>query len=237
MKKLLTFTIACIFALLSALSAPLKVFGSAATPKSGEYACVLQENAFFYSAPDERRGLFLLPATYYVKLLEYGEEYCRIEYLYDGENVKKLLGYAKTSALTFVEYTPVQPYFSYLFEVRYRIEENGLTDSTFLNEITLTCAYYGDFKIGSETYCYVLRGGTLGYVPKPANLTIPKNTEYEEWVAQQTPTDAPTEPPLQEQEESSPAQIAILIALCLLVPTLAALILKPPRRPPYETDG
>lgn len=237
MKKLLTFTIVCILSIFSALSAPCKISGSATTPTSGEYACVLQENAFFYSAPEERRGLFLLPATYYVKLLDYGEEYCRIEYLYDGENVKKLVGYAKTSALTFVEYTPNEPYFCYLFDVHYRIEEGGLTDSTFLNEITLTCAYYGDYKIGSETYCYVLRGGTLGYVPKPAYLSIPKNNEYEEWLAQQTPPDTSAESPTQSQESSSPAQIAILIALCLLVPTLAALILKPPRRPPYETDG
>ena len=237
MKKLLTFTIVCILTLFSGLTSPLTISGSATTPTSGEYACVLQENAFFYSAPDERRGLFLLPATYYVKLLDYGEEYCRIEYLYDGDNVKKLIGYAKTSTLTFVEYTPVQPYFFYLFDVHYRIEEDGLTDSTFLNEITLTCSYYGDYKIGSETYCYVLRGGTLGYVPKPAYLTIPKNKEYEEWVAQQTAAESSTESTSQEQEESSPAQIAILIALCLLVPTLAALILKPPRRPPYETDG
>ena len=29
---------------------------------------------------------------------------------------------------------------------------------------------------------------------------------------------------------------AVMIALCLLVPVLAALILKPPRRPPYESD-
>ena len=112
-----------------------------------------------------------------------------------------------------------------------------MTDSTFLNEITLTCAYYGDYKIGSETYCYVLRGGTLGYVPKPTYITIPKNNEYEEWVAQQTPENSQTELPTQSEESSSPAQIAILIALCLLVPTLAALILKPPRRPPYETDA
>ena len=188
------------------------------------------------SAPDERRGLFLLPATYYVKVLDYGEEYCRVQYLFDDEHVKKLIGYAKTSALTFVEYTPNEPYFYHLFDVRYRIEEDVLIDSAFLNEITLTCAYYGDYKIGSETYCYVLRGGSLGYVPKPSSLRVPKNTEHEEWLAQQIPDSSAPPAPLEEQS-SSPAQIAILVALCLLAPILAALILKPPRRPPYETDG
>lgn len=237
MKKLLILTIVCTLTLLNALSAPKKIIGLADTPSSGDYACVLQENAFFYSAPDERRGLFLLPATYYVKLLDYGEEYCRVEYLYDGDNVKKLIGYTKTSALTFVDYTPKEPYYYYLFDVRYRIEENSLTDSAFLNEITFTCAYYGDYKIGSETYCYVLRGGSLGYVPKPIHLRVPKNLEYEEWLAHQTPESPESEAPSDENQPSSPAQIAILIALCLLVPILAALILKPPRRPPYETDG
>jgi hypothetical protein len=206
-------------------------------PQEYEYACILQENTFFYASPDEKRGLFLLPVTYYVKLLEYGEAFCRVEYLYDDEKVQKLVGYAKTETLTFVEYTPQTPYFSCFFDVCYRIEGEGLDDSSFLNEIRLTCAYYGDYTIGSKTYCYVLREGALGYVPKPASLHVPRNTEYENWLISQTPSSS--EAPIQskEKESSSPAQIAILVALCLLVPILAALILKPPRRPPYETDG
>lgn len=236
MKRFLIFTILCILAL-SSLSSPPKKSAKADAPTSGGYACILQENTFFYSAPDERRGLFLLPTTYYVKILDYGEEYCRVQYLYDDENVKKIIGYAKTSALTFVEYTPEEPYFYFLFDVRYRIEEDGLTDSAFLNEIILTCAYYGDYKIGSETYCYVLRGGSLGYVPKPDFFPFQKNTEYEEWLTQQTPVNSETSDSSEEMDSSSPAQIAILVALCLLVPVLAALILRPPRRPPYETDG
>ena len=237
MKKILTLTTACILTLLFCVLPLHPKRARADAPQGSGYACILQENVFFYSAPDERRGLFLLPATYYVKLLEYGEEYCRVEYLSDDENVKKLIGYAKTEALTFVEYVPKTPYFRHFFDVRYRIEEDGLDDSSFLNEITLTCAYYGDYKIGSETYCYVLRGGSFGYVPKPTTLRIPQNTEYEEWLATQAPPPEETPPASEEKEGSSPAQIAILVALCLLVPVLAALILKPPRRPPYETDG
>lgn len=219
------------------LPPPLMRKGEAATPQSNGYACILQENVFFYSAPDERRGLFLLPTTYYVKILDYGEEYCRVEYLYDDEYVKRLVGYAKTSALTFVDYTPAVPYFYHLFEVRYRIEEDGLIDSSFLNEIVFTCAYYGEYKIGSESYCYVFRDGSLGYVPKPSSLRVPKNTEYEEWLSQQNPTTSDSQATTSLEESSSPAEIAILVALCLLAPLLAALILKPPRRPPYETDG
>ena len=235
MKKFFLATILSILLCIPFLPKPLTA--QANEPVTGTYACILQENTFFYSAPDERRGLFLLPTTYYVKLLDYGEEYSRVEYLYDDGNVKKLVGYTKTSALTFVEYVPKRPYFHYEFEVSYRIEDDGLEDSAFLNEITFTCAYYGDYKIGSETYCYVLRGGSFGYVPKPTNLRVIENTEYEEWLAAQTPLESDTESVPVQKESSSPAQIAILVALCLLVPVLAALILKPPRRPPYETDG
>ncbi len=178
----------------------------------------------------------MLPPTYYVKLVEYGTEYSRVEYLYDDLQTQKLVGYAKTERLTFVDYAPKQPYFYHVFEVSYRLDGGGTT-SEFLDEITLTCAYYGDYKIGSRTYCYVLREQTFGYVPKPIDLTVPENTEYAEYLGSlSAETAAKEETTSEEKSSSTPAQIAILVSLCLLVPVLAALILKPPRRPPYETE-
>ncbi len=213
---------------------PFKSKTAHAQPTSGTYACILQADTFFYAATDEDKGLFLLPKTYYVKLLDYGNEYSRVEYLTDEEGAKKLTGYVKTAALTFVDYQPKTPYFTYQFELHYRIEEGKLTDSSFLNEIKVSCTYYGDYVIGSTYYCYVLREDSFGYVPKPTALTVPENTEYADFLASQQ--SSPDESAPKEEPTSSPAQVAILIALCLLVPVLAALILKPPRRPPYETE-
>ncbi len=158
-----------------------------------------------------------------------------MEYLYDDAQAKKLVGYAQTQLLTFVEYLPKRPYFYSTFDLSYRIDESFVENSDFLTEITLSCTYYGDYKIGSKTYCYVMRGESFGYVPKPATLTVPENTEYADYLAGLA-VSKPVETPV-ESKESSPAQIAILVALCLLVPVLAAFILKPPRRPPYETDA
>ena len=197
------------------------------------YACIL-EDAFFYSAPDERYGVFLLPKTYYVKVTEYGAEYCKIEYLYDAATTRKLTGYAKTELLTFVDYIPSRPYLYYIFQLKYTIGDTQFDDSSFLTQITTDCAYYGDYKIGSKTYCYVLRGETFGYVPKPETLSFEENTEYADMLANKDSSlesDASTSP-----NNSSPAQIAILVALCLLVPILAAFIVRPPKRPPYESD-
>lgn len=238
MKK---FILSVFLPLLLFLSASFPVFQpplsatADASPTTGSYACVLNENTYFYSTRDEKRGLFLLPTTYFVKVLSVEPDFCKIEYLYDDTNVKKLTGYAKTSELTFVDYVPTRPYLYHLFNVRYTIEGGFSNDDTFLNEITVTCAYYGDYKIGSETYCYVLRGDSFGYIPKPADLYIEPNAEYADRLSSEQPTVDP-QPPTQDQEGMPPAQIAILIVLCLLVPVLAALILKPPKRPPYETD-
>ncbi len=201
---------------------------------SDSYACVLTDEAFFYSSRDERRGVFLLPKTYYVKLLDVDEEFCKIEYLYDDTYVQKLIGYAKTSDLTPVPYVPKRPYLYRLVDVHYTIGGGSVPSSGFLDQITITCAYYGDYRIGSETYSYILREGSFGYIPKPEDLTYDPNTEYAEWEAanaEQEKTEEET-----PKEEASPAQIAILIALCLLVPVLAALILRPTKRSPYDQD-
>lgn len=206
-----------------------------AAPAAGSYACILSDDAFFYPDNSGRKGLFLLPKSYYVKILETASEYTKIEYLYDDTYVQKLVGYVRTDKLTVVDYVPKRPYLYRLFEISYRIDETPLNDSAFLDEIKMTCAYYGDYKIGSETYCYVLRGEEFGYVPKPADFSYDENTEYAEWLAaQEQPVTAPATSA--DEKSSSPAQIAILVALCLLVPVLAALILRPNRKTPYEDE-
>lgn len=206
-------------------------------PTQGAYACIL-EDAFFYAVPDENRGVFLLPKTYYVRLLEYGNEFCKIEYQADENIAQRVVGYAKTKMLTFVDYVPNRPYLYYTFDVVYQIIDTDVLDPSYLTQVTMTCAYYGDFKVGSKTYCYVLRGSQFGYVPKPATLHYEENTEYAEYLENlQVSVPAPDEEQNSTKNSKvSPVQIGILVVLCLLVPFLAALILKPPRRPPYETE-
>lgn len=203
---------------------------------AGAYACVLEDNTFFYAAKDEKQGLFLLPKTYFVKVLDSAPDYTKIEYLTDSAITKKLIGYAKTSALTFVDYVPQTPYLYLSFNVTYKLSDD-LLDPSFLNELVVKCTYYGDYAIGSKTYCYVLRGEEFGYILKPDDLSIAENPEYADRLQAQTPApEIENEPTEEESDSASPAQIAILIALCLLVPVLAALILKSPRKPPYEEE-
>ena len=152
MKKLFSLFVRLLAVLVLCLQTALPVRTARAAssrPQTGAYACILTDSTFFYSAADEKRGMFLLPRTSYVRLLEYGHEYCRVEYLQDSEKTKRLVGYAKTNELTFVDYQPTRPYLYYLFEIKYRLDDSEITSSDFLTEIVLTCAYYGDYKIGS----------------------------------------------------------------------------------------
>ena len=204
---------------------------------TAQYACILNENTYFYSTKDETRGLFLLPQTYYVKVLSKDVDFCYVEYLADSPKSKRLCGYAKTSELTFVDFLPQTPYLYHTFEVSYYINDGLVGDSSFLNALTVECLYYGDYVVGTKTYCYVLRDESFGYVPKPNGFSYPKNSEYADYLSTQIPVTPDGSDETQTPNESMPpAQIAILVVLCLLVPTLATLILKPPRRPPYEQE-
>ena len=234
MKKFIIAAILPLLYFLFPLFAPISTSAQSVTAPQSGYACVLTNSAYFYASRDENRGLFLLPESYFVKVLSVDGEYCRIEYLYDDTYAKKLTGYAKTNDLTFVDYTPQTPYLYHIFEVRYTIDDDFFENDDFLSQITVTCTYYGDYKIGSKTYCYVLRGDSFGYIPKPETLVYERNLEYEEHLVTEPP--AEEFPPNHTDTGMPPAQIALLIAICLLVPTLAALVLKPPKRPPYDTE-
>lgn len=206
------------------------------SPTSGDYACILSNDVFFYSSADERKGVFLLPKSYYVRLIEYRSDFCKVEYQRTESAAQRLVGYVKTKELAFVDYVPARPYLYYVFDVTYTIEDAEPNDSSFLTQMTVSCVYYGDYKVGSELYCYVLRGDEFGYIPKPFGLSYDENTEYNDYLSSLTPPVLNPPSDTKVETDTSPMQVAILIVICLLVPVLAALVLKPPRRPVYEIE-
>ena len=236
MKKFIIFqtrAFLCVLFALVYLFIPLTSPLHAKSEPTPRYACILTDDVYLYASSNERSGLFLLPRTYYVKILEEKPEFTKVEYSLDGADTKKITGYCKTDQLTFVDYVPKDPYFFSYFELTYRIEDDG-KNYPFLTEIKVTCAYYGEYPIGSETYCYVLREDAFGYVPKPDDLFVPVNTEYDDRFQTPLPDDG-TEPPL-NSDALPPMQIVTIVLLCLLAPILASLILRPNRKQPTYKD-
>ena len=204
-----------------------------ATASGETYACVLSGETYFYTSETESSGLFILPTTYYVKVVDVKKQYTKVEYLTDGANTRKLVGYCKTEQLTFVDYLPQTPYLYHFFDVTYTADPSQAVGDGFLNTVTLTCAYYGDYFVGSTAYAYVLQGDGFGYVPKPSGFSFPENPEY---AARQEAPAPPDDGGKQDETASNPAQIAILVVLCLLAPILAAVILRTTRQKPYDFD-
>lgn len=225
MKKIFTFLLSLFF-----LIAPQGVSFATitASASSGDYACILSDGVYFHTAESPSSGIFALPKSYYVKVLSIGERYTKVEYLTDGERTKKLTGYCLTEELTFVDYTPVNPYLYATFDVIYTAE-NGESGDAMLDKLTVPCSYYGSYTIGAKEYAYVLQRGEFGYVPKPADFTYSENGEY----AARLDGDASNAP---ASTNGNGSQVALLIVLCLIVPLLAALLIKGAKPLPYELD-
>lgn len=203
-------------------------------PSVSSYACVLTDDVYLYATKSEQSGLFVLPKTYYVKVLSTADDFCKVEYLFDGASTKKITGYCKTEQLTFVDYIPQTPYFYYLFDLTYYVNPDE-KDSPLLDKITVTCAYYGSYQIGSNTYCYVLRGDDFGYVPLPTDFSFVENDEYAANTAHQNDQPAADQTPTVIQP-TNPVQIAAIVLLCLIIPIVAALILRQPKKSFYEWE-
>ena len=192
------------------------------------YACILTSDVYFHQAETDASALFTLPKTYFVKVLAVGTPYTKVEYQTEAKHVKPLIGYCLTSQLTFVDYIPVNPYLYATFEVKYAAE-NAEQGDAFLEKLTFTCGYYGDYTMGTKTYAYVLRDGEYAYVPKPTDFRYAENPEYADRLS--TEADASL-----SASSATPIQMGLLVVLCLLVPLLSALIIKSSKSPYFDPE-
>lgn len=74
------------------------------------WAKVTSENSLFYAQPDNQSGLFVLPKTYFVKLVDEDENFYKAEY-------KELSGFVKKEDVLPMNGTPICPYFVETFRV------------------------------------------------------------------------------------------------------------------------
>lgn len=198
---------------------------SAPSESSDSYACILSDETFLYPAEEEKDALFLIPKTYYVKVVERGEEYSLVEYGSGTPAFPTLSGYCKTEELTFVDYTPARPYPQAEIRLTYTLED-ALPSS--LSTFSVTASYYGDYAVGSTLYCYVYAGDNFGYVVRP-DFTLEQNTDY-------LPSSNPPKQP--ESFPYTPLILGSAVVVLLFVSFLAALRSRSPRsRDWYEESS
>lgn len=228
-------TLTLFFCAIVLLSCPfsIKKTKTARAEETFNYAYIPDTSVAFYSDAEEtsRLLLFYLPETYFVRILGETDGYYRVSYLDETDGAKPVTGYVSAASVIKADFTPSTPYLRKKIEVTYYAPGYYGESGDILSRYTVSCAYYGNFSENGKEYCYVLRGDSFGYVDRPMGFTYPRNTEFEDHAA---PTEAPSEE--NSAEGLSPAQIVFLVLLCLLIPTLAALILRSPKKRSYPDD-
>lgn len=219
--------------LLSFLSYPIKG-ASRARAEEPSYAYIPNTSVAFYSDAEEasRLLLFYLPETYFVRILGEIDGFYRVTYLDDVDGAKPLTGYVSSSLVVKVDFIPETPYLRKKIEVTYYAPGYYDGSDDLLSRYTVSCPYYGSYSEKGKDYCYVLRGDRFGYVDRPMGFTYPRNDEYEKHAS----FSKEPEETVADASGLSPAQIVFLVLLCLLIPTLAALVLRSPKKSVYSDD-
>lgn len=213
---------------------PLPLSASAEElPASEVYAVAARSDVWLYAEESEETGLFLLPYTYYVRVVERGEEYSAVVYGEDIAPYRTVEGYCKTDMLTFVDFIPERPFLKLEVTVTYTVEgaASEMGNGTF-DKIDRTFHYYGTSYLGTRRYFYVLSDGVFDYIPAERDVTFELNTDY----LQETVAPAPEEPEIEPASTLSPVGIAALITGILAVCAIAFFVLRGKRPSPSESE-
>ncbi len=201
-----------------------RVSALAATDEpSATYAVAAMEGTYFYKSPSENSGLFIIPHTYYVKILNLGDPFCAVEYHTDEYPYQRVSGYCKKEELTFVDFVPARPYLNKQISVRYTLPEQEFSPSGSgsLDSVTVNYAFYGEFPVGSTTYHYVYGNGAFGYVPAQEKISYELNTDF----IKDTATEE-AQPPATDSQEISGVTFLFLGALALSALVVAFFVLR-----------
>ncbi len=211
-----------VFFAASAFSPPLE-----AKADTLRYAVAADDNVWFYASENEDGRLFLIPESYYVRVLSEGESFTAVEYLVNDPPYRKVVGYCETTALTFVDFIPARPFLKMELTVSYTLRNGGADfgDRPVFSEIERSYVYYGMRYEAGVPYAYVLYEGSFGYIPVEAEPVFEKNDDY-------------LSVPVSPSEGASPAkkgglnaaQIAVICVVCVAAVAAAVFILRGRRR-------
>ncbi len=223
MKRLLLLA-ALAAAALFLFPAPL----GARADEAERYAVAAATDVWFYAAENEESGLFVLPYTYYVRVLKEGAVFSYVQYLDDEAPYKAIRGYCKTEDLTFVDFIPERPYLKREITVSYTVANTGdsLMGGGSFDKLEKSFVFYGTSYLGTARFFYVYADGTFDYVPATQEIVYEYNTDYLEDVSGGAP--AEPEPPA---GSLSGVQIAVICAIAAALVAIAVFVLRGKKSP------
>ena len=223
---------------LSAILISLSPQTAAASAEEPVYAVADSQNVWFYSAENEESGLFLLPYTYYVKVLRRGTLYCAVQYLDDAAPYKSISGFCKTEDLTFVDFVPQRPFLKREITISYSAEN---TTGTWMgkgafDKVQKTFVYLGTSYLGTARFFYVYADGVFDYVPATGEILFELNTDYLESASGKVDEDLNGEVDKTPVAGLSGAQIALICVAAAALVVIAMFVLRGKKAPPLPED-
>lgn len=214
--------------LFPALTLSLPVPKKVSAAETVRYAVAATSDVWFYARADESSRLFQLPYTYYVRVTGEGDPFVPAEYLEDEGPYRKLSGFCRREALTFVDFVPERPFLFRELTLRYSLPQQTLLGGGKFSEAERTVVFYGRREEGGQLYYYVGADGMFDYVPAEAELTYELNTDYLQSAAGGGET----------QSGLSGAAIAAICAACVAAVGAAVFVIrgKKPVQPEAEHD-
>ena len=159
MKKLLCFALTLFLIYLSSLPKIAKA--------ENNYAMVISENAVFYSDQSLKFEKFILPFSYYVKIVNVYSEASRVIYLDNETGVPLLEGYVKNVDLNFSLTPSANPYphqnLSLKCDEVLFAELNKNSPKAVISQ-NQEAVFYGYAEIEGENFAFVYTQGLIGYV-------------------------------------------------------------------------
>lgn len=203
------------------------------TPAAEVYAVAARNDVWLYAEENEESGLFLLPYTYYVRVVERGEPFSAVVYGTDEAPYRAVKGYCKTELLTFVGFVPKRPFLKLEVTVTYTVPgtSSEMGNGTF-DEIERSFHYYGTSYLGTRRYYYVLSDGVFDYIPAERDVTFELNTDY----LAETVAPVPEEPAPEPSAALSPIGIAALIVGIAALSAIVFFVLRGRKPAPSDEE-
>lgn len=233
MKKVYTIILSLIFItfIFGWSFTPIKVFAYS------EYARIINHSTPFYKTEGDETPLFYLPYTYYVKVLNKGQEFTHVQI--HGENgVTGLDGYVPTNLLFYDDLEVSTPYLSLSITtcgtaILYQDQDLGTQSQYIFAQRKMW--YYGYLETAKGMLYFVSYNGALGYVEEKNILPFSIDNHPNELTFI-------VEPEKEQESENSSTEnksdtdlfsLKTVIIVCLLFAGLIALFIALGKKPGY----
>ncbi len=179
------------------------------------YAMAVADDVYVYDEMERNTELFALPYTYCVEIAREYDDWYRVVYAQNDGFYEEVIGYCKKDNLLILNEPPENLYLNYPVEITLTSGDDKKYDLPAL-QLTVTCAFYGNFYRANTPYIYLKYDGGFGYV----------EGKIDDYVKNEIPSAPTVADGSSVQEAPLSAAIPLLVIGALAVAAVIALVVS-----------